>query len=119
MLQLCAVGESVKIIVKTIINNINLNEKNSIETKGILSDDTIIYYDNDIKMSLNLKERTLKRRTNDYEIILDFLKNKCFYAMNGNTITLDIKINEINDSFYVDYEIENNRIIYSLNYEVI
>ena len=119
MLQLCAVGDIMKIRIKTIVTNKSLNEENSFETKGILSNNIITYYENDIKMSLDLKERVLKRRTNDYEIILDFLKKKCFYIMNNNTITLDIKVNEINDEFYVDYEIEDNRIVYNLNYEVI
>ena len=32
---------------------------------------------------------------------------------------LDIKVNEMDDSFYVDYEIEDNHIIYSLKYEVL
>ena len=108
-----------KINIKTMINNEKLKEKNSFECKGLLNDNIIIYYENDIQMTLNLKERTLKRRTSEYEIFIDFLKNKCFYIMNGNKMMLDIKVNEINDSFYVDYEIEDNHIIYSLNYEVI
>ena len=74
MLQLCAVGDIMKINIKTTLNNVNTNEKNSIETKGILSGDTIVYYDQNIMMSLDLKERTLKRRSKEYEIILDFQK---------------------------------------------
>jgi len=119
VLQLCAVGDIMKINIKTTLNNVNTNEKNSIETKGILSGDTIVYYDQNIMMSLDLKERTLKRRSKEYEIILDFIKNKCFYIMNGNKMMLDIKVNEMDDSFYVDYEIEDNHIIYSLKYEVL
>lgn len=119
MLYLCAVGDTMKIKVKTALNNLTLKENHNNNVNGILKDDTVIYYDNKIKMSLNFKERVLRRRSNDYEIILDFKKNKCFYIMNNNKITLDIKVNEIRDDFYVDYEIEDNHIIYSINYEVI
>ena len=112
-----------KVKIKSIVHNITLNQKNEIETKGILSNDNITYYEDNISMSFNFKENVLKRRSNEYEIILDFKSKKCFYIIGINKLEMDIKINEINDSFYVDYEIDidgkTNHIIYSINYEVI
>ena len=57
------------------------------------------------------------------KLLLVSIRKKCFYILGENRLEMDIKINEINDSFYVDYEIdkggETDHIIYSINYEVI
>ena len=42
MLYLCAVGDTMKIMVKTVLNNLTLKENHNNNVNGILKDDTVI-----------------------------------------------------------------------------
>ncbi len=92
-----------KINIKTTLKKNNTEEIN-IKTQGILQEDKIKYKENKIINIFDINKEILKRKKEDYNIIIDF-KNKII-----KTEYLDIKIRIINK------QIEKNRI--KIKYEV-
>lgn len=93
-----------KINIETSLKRNNIKEIN-LKTQGILQDSRIKYKEDEVMNILDIKEETLKRKTNDYDLTIDF-KNKII-----KTEYLDIKIRIINK------QIEQNRI--NIKYEML
>ncbi|HHW69268.1 MAG TPA: hypothetical protein GX747_02920 [Tenericutes bacterium] len=121
-----------KIKLNSTLLNISENEKNICITQGLKNNNRIIYYDNNIKVSVEYDIHFLKITRSCEEYILNIsLSNK------KSTITYDvksigklnfecnlIKYNIFDNSMDVIYEIINsdekiNRFEFNLQYEVI
>lgn len=105
------------------------DNKTLITTKcnGILIDNKIKYEEQNMKNILDIKNNTLTRKNNEYEIYLDFTNQQGSYIYNQLQIpiTLDIDklINESN-KYYIHYKLtmSDEKIgdfTYEVNYEVI
>ena len=90
-----------------------INEKNEYNIKGIFANNEIKFIDNGIKMLINKRENTLKRVTDDAEIVFDFNLKNCSILdrTSNNKISFKIDVLEqsnVSNEFYVKYKIENN-----------
>lgn len=99
----------IKIKLKSIINNIDNNEKNVYNLEGKKNANKVSYYDgeylNEITISLNTI--TLLRKSNEVEYILIFDKNKktqTKYNINKHNIFINIEV------ITQDIEIKENKI---------
>ena len=93
-----------KINIETSLKKNNIEDIN-LKTQGILQDNKIKYKEDTVMNILDIKEETIQRKSNEYNLIIDF-KNKII-----KTEYLDIKIRIINK------QIEQNRI--KIKYEMI
>ena len=101
----------------------NEEEKITKRVKGMLIEDAIKFHD-DAFFELNLKEKYLKRYTDNYEFYLSFGNNEVHYLDKdlNRKIKLHAVINslEIKDnSFKIIYKLESNEFNFQLSYEVI
>lgn len=85
----------------------NKKEKQNIKTMGILLNNKIKYKSDDAINILNIDELTLKRKTKEYEIILDFKNNNIKYKYNNSELILDIKTKIIKNQqeLIIEYKI--------------
>ncbi len=108
-----------KINIEIILKQ-NKKTELSIKTLGILQDDKIKYKENNIINVLDIKNKTLKRKNKDYEIIIDFKNEIITNNYNNNELKLKIKVknkkieqNKIN----IEYIIIDTKDIFE--YEII
>lgn len=78
----------VKLEIKLEENNQETINK---KTTGILLDNKIKYTCDNVIDILDIEELSLKRKTKEYEIILDFKNNKIKYKYNNSELILEIK----------------------------
>jgi len=93
-----------KVSIETSLKK-NNNEELNIKTLGILQEEQIKYKESEIISIFDIKKETLKRKSDDYNLTIDF-KNELV-----KTEYLDIKIR------IIDKQIEQNKI--KIKYEVI
>lgn len=93
-----------KVSIETSLKK-NNNEELNIKTLGILQEEQIKYKENEIISIFDINKETLKRKSNDYDLTIDF-KNEII-----KTEYINIKIR------IIDKQIEQNRI--KIKYEMI
>ena len=93
-----------KVSIETSLKK-NNNEELNIKTLGILQEEQIKYKESEIISIFDIKKETLKRKSDDYNLTIDF-KNELV-----KTEYLDIRIR------IIDKQIEQNKI--KIKYEVI
>ena len=93
-----------KVSIETSLKK-NNNEELNTKTLGILQEEQIKYKESEIISIFDIKKETLKRKSDDYNLTIDF-KNELV-----KTEYLDIKIR------IIDKQIEQNKI--KIKYEVI
>lgn len=93
-----------KVSIETSLKK-NNNEELNIKTLGILQEKQIKYKENEIISIFDINKETLKRKSDDYNLTIDF-KNELV-----KTEYLDIRIR------IIDKQIEQNKI--KIKYEVI
>ena len=121
-----------KVRINSTLINLTENEKTLYEGLGIKNDNKLQYIDNNIVVTLILKEDIiLKRKSKEYEITMNFKDNDSngsynIFEFNSN-IPLEIitkkiskEINKITIEYrlYIDKELMGD-YIYELSYEVI
>lgn len=99
-----------KINIEISLKKNNIKDIN-LKTQGILQDNRIKYKEDKVMNILDIKEETLKRKTDEYDLIIDF-KNKMI-----KTEYLNIKIRIINkqieqNNFNIKYEIIDTKDIF-------
>lgn len=104
-------------VLKTDRDNLTLN------VKGILKDNEIIYKDNDVLTKLNIEKNILIRETNEYRIIMNFDNNKLLYYLKEFDKTLEDKIEvkkivKKDNYFNINYIINDILYEYEISYEV-
>ena len=94
--------------------------------KGILKDNLIKYYDEKIKVEINLNDFNLKRIGNDYELFLSFKEKRGYYYLKDINQMIEFKVTteklEVNDNcLKVIYKLDISDEIYNfeIDYEVI
>lgn len=94
--------------------------------KGILKDNIIKYYDEKIKVEINLNDFNLKRIGNDYELFLSFKEKRGYYYLKDINQMIELKVTteklEVNDNcLKVIYKLDISDEIYNfeIDYEVI
>ena len=98
------------------------NEKISNSCLGIFRDNKIIYNDNNITTTLDINKLILTRKNNEYEINLYLLEEKANITINEGKMNLELKLlnKEINENnIKIEYILNDEKIIYELEYEVI
>ena len=90
-----------------------INEKNEYNIKGIFLNDEIKFLDKTNKMILNVKKNTLKRITEQAEILFNFNLHKCyvFDKISKTKFRMEIEVLQLKNLpkyFYVKYKIEDN-----------
>ncbi|MGM9850421.1 MAG: hypothetical protein ACI31V_05955 [Bacilli bacterium] len=93
-----------KVSIETSLKK-NNNEELNIKTLGILQEEQIKYKESEIISIFDINKETLKRKSNDYDLTIDF-KNEII-----KTEYINIKIR------IIDKQIEQNKI--KIKYEVI
>lgn len=93
-----------KISIETILKKNNIEEIN-IKTQGILQEEQIKYKENKTINILDINKQILKRKTDDYNITIDF-KNE---IINTENIKIKIRI--------IDKKIEQDKV--KIKYELI
>ena len=104
----------VKIEIKLEENN---QEKINKNTNGILLNNKLKYTcDNSVDI-LDMEELSLRRKTKEYEIILDFKNNNIKYKYNSNELILEIKTEKIKKTeqeILIEYKIEETKYKYRI-----
>jgi len=98
------------------------NEKIGNSCLGIFRDNKIIYNDNNITTTLDINKLILTRKNNEYEINLYLLEEKANITINEGKMNLELKLlnKEINENnIKIEYILNDEKIIYELEYEVI
>ena len=103
-----------KVKLKIFLENSSI--KNTDVVSAIRHDDVIIFeYLNSI---FKIDSNGLKKENNESILNIDFINKKCFYLVKdlNKTMELDIKINkfEVSDSFKIEYEINDEKIVYEI-----
>ena len=114
-----------KIRINSCLINETKNEENVCNTNGILIKNKIVYYDSEIKVTIDISEDNIvinRYTDNSNYIYLSFNKDKSickcytnnkFVELNINLLELSIKGNVI----LVKYEVENTDVLFfKLNY---
>lgn len=92
-----------------------INANSEYNIKGILNFNKIMYFDNDIKMIIDLENKIMYRIKDKEEIILNFNDLKCTIYDKMNNINLEMEIDVLkievdNERFYVKYRLNENEI---------
>jgi len=98
------------------------NEKISNSCLGIFRDNKIINKENNITTTLDINKLILTRKNNEYEINLYLLEEKANITINELLMNLELKLlnKEINENnIKIEYILNDEKIIYELEYEVI
>lgn len=90
-----------------------IKEKNEYNIKGILLNNKIKFLDNNKMMILDKSLNTLKRITENEEILFDYNNSSCIILdkKSNNRINFKIEVKKIEnrkDYFYVNYKIEED-----------
>jgi len=98
------------------------NKKEEIKKDVIYKDNIISYFDNDIKMIINLSKSEIEREDNEYHSLIKPLENTIIITLKAHNMKFnkDIKIIEIineNNRFYLKYLLVDENIIneYEIN----
>ena len=89
---------------------------------GIINDSRIIYNDNNITTTIDINKLIITRKNNEYEINLYLLEEKANIIINEGIMDLELKLlnKEINENnIKIEYILNDEKIIYELEYEVI
>lgn len=121
-----------KINIKYILENVTTKDIIKNERKGILKNNQIIFFDDNIKVTICLYSNKIKmtRQCDDYNLEMNFEK---FLTINGfydikDIGVIDIKIKTLNlliknNQIFLEYKMyldkEKNLFKYDLEYEVI
>ena len=106
--------------VNLYIKSCLINKNFEYNIKGILQDKIIKYYDNDVKMIINLNNKTLERIKNEEKYLFDFNNKLCIIKTKEFELSFPIKVIDLNvdnNLFYVKYQIDNN--LYEYNIKVL
>lgn len=112
-----------KILVKT-----NLKTKDEVinyEGKGILNNNKLIFYEDDIKNHFRLNELCLIRETKDSIITLNFSENSYAQVLlkkENYILPLKLEINSLiknENELIVKYKLEDDNFEFIISYEVI
>lgn len=121
-----------KISVSTVLNS-SSNGVTSYTGMGILKNNEIVFYENDIKVIVTLLEDALhlKRIHNEYTIFLSFkntLTNEGIYDIKCDSMQIPVEVTtnvlDIKDgSIHVEYElllggVDQGTFVYDIKYEV-
>ena len=96
---------------------LNLDGKKSeFEKEVIYKDNTITYFDNDIKMIINLNKGEIVRENNDYHSLIKVSDNKVVITLKSHNIMFDKEIRIldkkiVNNYFYLKYLLVDENII--------
>ncbi len=123
----CLGSDIIKIKVKGYLKNNTENQLLDFDVYGIKSGDKIIYSDNGVKNTLNLKNNQiiLKRESDDFlnTFIFDKKKSRSNYLLKEvnsdvdiEIITLDIDVNE--DNVYIRYKVLDTDCDYEYKIEM-
>lgn len=123
----CLGSDIIKIKVKGYLKNNTENQLLDFDVIGIKSGDKIIYSDNGVKNTLNLKNNQiiLKRESDDFlnTFIFDKKKSRSNYLLKEvnsdvdiEIITLDIDVNE--DNVYIRYKVLDTDCDYEYKIEM-
>jgi len=114
-----------KIKIKSYLKNVTKNEENLCETSGILIKNKIIFYDNELKVTLDITDSNvvMHRYTDNANyiyILFDKTNPVCKCYTNNKHVDLDIKINSLtikDNLIEVNYIIEDtDELLFLLNY---
>jgi len=96
-----------------------INKKNEYNIKGILTKDELKFLDDENMMIINFKNNTLKRITEESEILFDFSMKTCHLLDKNSNNKVSFKIDLLefsknNNYFYVKYSIQEDE-----NFEIL
>ena len=96
---------------------LNLDGKKSeFEKEVIYNDNAITYFDNDMKMIINLNKGEIVRENNDYHSLIKVSDNKVVITLKSHNIMFDKEIRIldkkiVNNYFYLKYLLVDENII--------